>query len=77
VSLNPFLRVFISKRFFLIPNLRLFPDLMHVDFLPTAIDVAPSLEQVAPALTTEIALSGTRNLAAATSATRSFLMENG
>jgi len=50
---------------------------MHVDFLPTAIDVAPSLEQVAPALTTEIALSGTRNLAAATSATRSFLMENG
>lgn len=50
------------------------PLLIHVYFLPAAVEVAPSFEQEAPALTAADAFIGIRKIAAVTSEASSFFM---
>ena len=50
------------------------PLFIQVYFLPAEVEVAPSFEQTAPALTAAIAFSGTRKSAAVTNTASSFFM---
>jgi len=53
------------------------PLLTHVYFLPAEVEVAPSLEHVAPAFTAATAFNGTRKSAAVIRMARSFFTEKG
>ena len=54
-----------------------FPLFMQVYFLPAEVEVAPSFEQAAPALTTAMAFKGTANRAKAKSAPSAFFIDEG